>query len=148
MQLSRRADYGMRIVLDLATLSEGERVPSREVARRQFIPLPFFSKIVAQLAAAGLVETQRGVQGGIRLAYPASKISMKDVIEALEGPIVLTRCLIYPEECPLQFTCAIHDIWQDIQTQITTMLGETTFDELLKQQQAKQLSTLRRNNQI
>jgi Rrf2 family iron-sulfur cluster assembly transcriptional regulator len=140
LQLSRRADYGMRVILDLAALTEGERTSSREISRRQFIPLPFLSKIIAQLAAFGLVETQRGTQGGIRLVRPASEISMKDVFEALEGPIVFNRCLIHPEECPLELQCSIHDIWEEIQEQINTKLNEITFDELLRQQRAKRKS--------
>lgn len=143
MQLSRRADYGMRVILDLAALAEGERTSSREIARRQIIPLPFLSKIIAQLAVAGLVETQRGVQGGIRLARPASEISMKDVFEALEGPIVLNRCLIRPEECPLHVLCAVHDVWEDIQIQINTILSETTFDELLRRKRTKRHSLMK-----
>lgn len=137
MELSKRADYGMRVILDLATLAEGERTSSRELASRQFIPLPFLSKIIAQLAAAGLVETQRGMQGGIRLAHPANQITMKDALEALEGPLILNRCLVRPRDCSLQPTCVVHDVWQDIQTQVSTTLSEITFAELLQRQQAK-----------
>ncbi len=127
----------MRIILDLAALAEGERTSSRELAGRQMIPLPFLSKIIAQLAAAGLVNTQRGMQGGVRLAHPANQISMKDALEALEGPLVLNRCLVHPQECPLQRSCAVHDVWQDIQTQVSMTLSETTFAELLRRQRAK-----------
>ncbi len=137
MELSKRADYGMRVILDLAVLTKGERTSSRELAARQFIPLPFLSKIIAQLATAGLVDTQRGMQGGIRLAHPANQISMKDALEALEGSLVLNRCLVHPQECPLQRSCAIHDVWQDIQTQVSMTLSETTFAELLRRQRAK-----------
>ena len=138
MELSKRADYGMRVILDLAALAEGERTSSRELAGRQFIPLPFLSKIIAQLAAAGLVETQRGMQGGIRLAHPANQISMKDVLEALEGPLVFNRCLVHPQECSLYRLCVMHDVWQDIQTQVSMMLSDITFAELLQRQQAKE----------
>ncbi len=137
MQLSRRADYGMRIILDLAALAQGERTSSRDLARRQLIPFPFLTKIISQLATAGLVETQRGTQGGIWLARLPGQISMRDVIEALEGPIALNRCQTLPQECPLQLNCAVHDVWGDIQIQINAMLGETTFDELLQRQQTK-----------
>ncbi len=137
MKLSRRADYGMRLILDLAALEDGERTSSREVARRKVIPLPFLNKIIPQLAIAGLVETQRGTNGGIRLACPAGQISMKDVLEALEGPIVLNHCLTHPQECPLQGLCPVCDVWQEVQTQVSTTLAEITFAELLQRQQVK-----------
>ncbi len=137
MELSKRADYGMRVIMDLATLAQGERTSSRDLARRQFIPLPFLTKIISQLSTAKLIETQRGANGGIWLARPANQISMKEVFEALEGPILLNRCLIHPQKCPMQLNCAVHDVWGDIQTHIITVLGETTFDDLLRQQQAK-----------
>ena len=100
MQISRRADYGVRVILDLATHSENGRTSTHEIASRQNIPSPFLAKIISQLSLAGLVTTFRGAGGGVSLARPSSEITLLNVIEALEGPIELNRCLIEPVRCP------------------------------------------------
>ena len=99
MEISRRTDYGVRVILDLATLPESQRASTQEIAVRQNIPSPFLAKIISQLALGGLVTTYRGAGGGVTLARPASEISLLHVIEALEGPIRLNRCLLEPDAC-------------------------------------------------
>lgn len=131
MQISRRADYGVRVILDLASQTNGGRAPTQEIAARQNIPMPFLAKIVSQLALAGLVTTYRGAGGGVCLAKPSSEITLLHVIEALEGPIHLNRCLIEPDHCPEERNCPVHDIWCQAQTSLTSLLGGTTFEQLV-----------------
>lgn len=137
MQISRRADYGVRLILDLAFLADGARASTQEIAARQQIPMPFLAKIISQLALTGLVTTYRGAGGGICLAKPSSEITLLHVIEALEGPIYLNRCLIEPDRCPNERHCPVHDIWRQAQTGLTSLLGETTFQELVDAARAK-----------
>ncbi len=85
--------------MDLTLHSAEERVSSEEIAQRQSIPSAFLTKIVARLAAADLVQTQRGVNGGIRLARPAGEITLLQVVEAIDGPITFNRCNRRPSEC-------------------------------------------------
>jgi Rrf2 family protein len=134
MQISRRADYGVRVILDLASHPYTDRISTQEIAARQNIPSPFLAKIVSQLSLAGLVTTYRGSGGGMSLSRPSSEISLLHVIEALEGPIQLNRCLIEPERCPREEYCPVHDIWNQAQADLASLLDATTFDELAQQE--------------
>lgn len=130
MEISRRTDYGVRVILDLTSLADSGRSSTQEIASRQNIPSPFLAKIIAKLSLAGLVITHRGAGGGVSLARPASEISLLQVIEALEGPVRLNRCTIEPVACPRSGTCPVHDIWAKAQAQLTKLLDVTTFDDL------------------
>ena len=135
MEISRRTDYGVRVILDLASLPDSQRASTQEIASRQSIPSPFLAKIISQLALAGLVTTFRGAGGGVTLARPPSEISLLHVIEALEGPIRLNRCLIEPQTCSRDGHCPVHPIWAKAQADLTSLLGITTFDDLAIAQQ-------------
>jgi Rrf2 family protein len=130
MQISRQADYGVRVILDLALTSPGSRAATQEIAARQSIPSPFLAKIVSRLSLAGLVNTYRGAGGGVALARPASEISLLNVIEALEGPLQLNRCVIEPDSCPRNHFCPVHDVWAKAQADLADLLGVTKFDQL------------------
>jgi Rrf2 family protein len=134
MQLSRRADYGVRLILDLAVQPQETRSSTQEIAARQSIPLPFLAKIISQLSLAGLVVTFRGAGGGVTLARPATDINLLQVVEALDGPIALNRCLLQPGACPREDHCPVHETWQTIQHQLATVLRETTFDQLARRE--------------
>ena len=132
MQISRRADYGVRVILDLATNCRQERASTHDIAARQNIPSPFLAKIISQLALAGLITTYRGAGGGVSLSRPSSEISLLNVIEALEGPIVLNRCVTDPEGCPQNDRCPVHDVWIRAQAELVALLAATTFDQLAR----------------
>ena len=137
MEISRRSDYGVRVILDLAALPDNQRTSTQDIARRQNIPAPFLAKIISQLALSGLVTTYRGAGGGVSLASPASEISLLHVIEALDGPVRLNRCVIEPGACPRDGHCPVHHIWAKAQTELTTLLSGATFDELVNTEEAQ-----------
>ena len=130
MVISRRTDYGVRIVLDLATIPQDERAAAHDIADRQRIPRPFLAKIISQLCLAGLVTTYRGAGGGVALARPAADITLLDVVEALEGPVRLNRCVIQPDDCPRNSYCPVHHVWNQAQSDLVDRLGNTTFEIL------------------
>ncbi len=132
MEISRRTDYGVRVIVDLAALPQNGRASTQEIAERQSIPAPFLAKIISQLSMSGLVATYRGSSGGVSLARPASQITLLEVIEALDGPVRLNRCLIEPGACPRDRNCPVHRIWAKAQADLTGLLGGTTFDELAR----------------
>jgi Rrf2 family protein len=131
MEISRRTDYGVRVIMDLASLPDGTRAPTQEIADRQSIPAPFLAKIISRLSLSGLVITYRGAGGGVSLARPACEISLLHVIEALDGPVQLNRCVIEPGACPRDSFCPVHHIWAKAQSELTSLLDNTTFDELV-----------------
>ena len=132
MEISRRTDYGVRVIIDLASLPGDGRASTSEIADRQNIPAPFLAKIISQLSLSGLVYTYRGSGGGVSLARPASEISLLEVIEALDGPLQLNRCTIEPDACPQNGHCPVHHIWVQAQTDLSGLLGSTTFDDLIR----------------
>ena len=87
MQISRRADYGLRAVIYLADQEPGKCSSIAEIAKRQGVPKKFLEKIIQDLVRRGLISSKRGSTGGYMLARPADAISFCDVIEAIEGPI-------------------------------------------------------------
>ena len=130
MEITQQADYAVRAVLELALSPVDTLISSEQVARRQNIPLAFLTKILARLAAEQIVFTQRGVNGGIRLAVPADRISLLQVVEAIDGPITLNRCNRNPKECPRDSICAVHPIWASICFELRTRLSNIKFSDL------------------
>ena len=110
MQITRQAEYAIKIMLELAKHEGKEVVSSKLIAERQGIPEDFLKKTVHLLALQGLVVTQRGVQGGVRLGKPAGEITIADIIAAVEGPLAINVCLDPGYECPNKPTCAVHRV--------------------------------------
>jgi Rrf2 family protein len=128
--IRRETDYAVRTVLHLASLGPGAPVRVRDVALQKQLPLSFVRRIVARLRAAGLLETTRGMGGGIRLSRPASEISMLDVVQAMEGPIALNPCVIPSHTCPLRAGCPAQRAWCEASEILERYLSSTRFDAL------------------
>jgi len=93
MQITRQADYAVRAVLYLARLGQEDRAATSQVAQEQHIPPSFLAKIISQLSIAGLLHTSRGARGGVMLAREPKDITLLEVIEAIDGPIMLNECV-------------------------------------------------------
>jgi Rrf2 family protein len=130
MQITRQADYAVRAVLYLAQQLPGHQVTTAEIARKQHIPRTFLSKIMSQLSAGGLIHATRGAHGGVRLARPAVEVSLLDVVEAIDGPLLLNDCVTDPTTCPLGPNCAAHQVWCQAQADLVDRLNQTTFASL------------------
>ncbi|GAW91936.1 RrF2 family transcriptional regulator [Calderihabitans maritimus] len=129
MKLNQATDYAFRAVLYMSRLPMGEVVEAKEIAEQEKIPLRFLLKIFRQLVAAGLVRSYRGVKGGYALAKHPKDISLRDVVEAVEGSIVMNRCLIEPEGCNKggQPYCSIHHALSSIQKILIEELSRYDF---------------------
>src|SRR4030066_1278696 len=99
MQITRQADYAMRAVLYLSKLGSDRRAATSQIAEEQHIPPSFLAKIVSQLSVAGLLQTSRGARGGVSLAPPPGAITLLDVVEAIDGPILLNECVSENSSC-------------------------------------------------
>lgn len=130
MHLTRQSDYGVRAVLHLASIPYGDVIQTREIAAREDIPAKYLPSIIRTLARAGLIRTMRGNQGGVTLARPPEEISLREVIEAIEGPIVLVQCMKGPSQCVHQDNCPFLPVCEDIQQMMVTHLEGTTFADL------------------
>jgi len=130
--IGRHTDYASRIVLHLASLGDDAQVPVKEIAEKRLLPAPFVRRVVAQLAAAGLLKTTRGNGGGVRLARPAAEISLLDVVRAMEGKVVLNRCVDAPHACPLAAVCPVTRAWTDATRTVEGHLAGVTFAGLVE----------------
>lgn len=132
MQITRQADYAVRAVLYLARLGE-QRAATSAVAKDQNIPPSFLAKIISQLSIAGLVHTSRGARGGVTLARNPKEISLLEVVEAIDGPILLNECVEDEASCSFDKNCPLRPIWCDAQNDLVTRLKSTNFANLLAQ---------------
>ncbi len=132
MQITRQADYAIRAVLYLAQLGPNQRAATSTVAQEKHIPPSFLAKIISQLSIAGLLHTSRGARGGVSLARDPKDISLLDVVEAIDGPILLNECVSDSGACDFEEECPLHPIWQEAQAQLVERLRNTHFDQLGK----------------
>lgn len=130
--IGRQTDYAARIVLHLACLGEGAQVPVKKIAAQRLLPPAFVRRIVGRLAGAGILRTVRGAGGGVRLARPASEISLLDVLRAVEGGLVLNKCVDTPQFCPVTPSCPVHTAWTDATRQVESYLADVRFDRLAR----------------
>ncbi len=131
MRITRQADYAVRAVLYLSRLGPDHRVSTAHIAEAQHIPMSFLSKIVSQLASAGLVRSMRGVRGGVSLARSPEKISLRDIVEAIDGPMLMSDCTASPSACAMSGACTVRPVWCDLRHEIAQRLERVTFDQLV-----------------
>lgn len=134
-QVSRRADYALRIMIELGVVGERKRLPAREISRSTGVPKAFLHKITADLVKAGLVRTYSGPQGGLALAKTADQINMLHIVEAVEGPIYVNICLIRPQECPRDRICPGHNFWDRLQSNLVQQLTDASLADLAAEAQ-------------
>jgi Rrf2 family protein len=131
MQITRQADYAIRAVRYLAKQPSGKNVATSTVAKEMKIPPSFLAKIISQLSIAGLLHTSRGARGGVILAREPKEISVLDVVEAIDGPILLNECVGSNKPCEfLGEECLVHPIWMEVQESLVKRLREARFDVL------------------
>jgi Rrf2 family protein len=131
LEITRQADYALRAAVEIAHTPDGERVSTAAIAARQKIPLPFLAKIVSQLVVHGVLEATRGASGGVRLARPAHTITMREVIEIIDGPITINLCVRDPQACDHSRTCALCEIFADTLSELVQKLEGITLADLV-----------------
>jgi Rrf2 family cysteine metabolism transcriptional repressor len=138
MKLSTKTRYGTRALLDLAIQRAGNSpVSLKDIAERQEISLTYLEHIITPLIAGGIIKSVRGARGGIFLARTARDITLKDVVEILEGPITPVECVTSPQTCTRSGSCATQDIWTEIKKAIDQVLVSTTLQDLVERQTDK-----------
>lgn len=130
MTLTREGDYAVRVVVDLAGRPRGAVVPAGDVSRTTGVPRAYLAKIIQALSRASLVRTRQGPTGGVFLLTDPATITLRQMIEAVEGPIYLNRCLIQPGQCPRDHFCPVHPVWRRIQGLLIRELDAVTAKEL------------------
>jgi Rrf2 family transcriptional regulator, cysteine metabolism repressor len=139
MMFSTKAEYGVRVMVELARRNDGEPVPLAEIASGDGMPLAYLEHLVARLRKAGLLDSRRGSRGGYLLARPAAQITMAEVVEALEGSIAPIECIseaadgsiVCARESKLDHVCPTKLLWTRVRLSIVNTLRETTLADLL-----------------
>ena len=146
LRMSTRGRYGVRLMVALA-LNYGNGIQLlKEIARREGISEKYLGQIVIPLKNAGLVSSQRGSRGGYALARPPETVTVKDVVEAIEGKIAAVLCVDNPEACARASSCVTTKVWQQLSRDIERSLSAFTLAALARQ--ARQLSNVESGYQI
>ncbi len=135
MRISSKVEYGIRALLDLAL--SGQRSPSlsRDTAQRQGIPETYLNQLLLQLRRSGLITSVRGPRGGHMLARPADEITVLEIMEALEGPLV-----VVPEGLPVMPTetdAILSSLWDELRATVRQHLAKTTLQALADRKQLR-----------
>jgi Rrf2 family protein len=131
VRASAKADYAIRAMVELAAAPPGI-VKSELIATAQEIPRNFLENILLDLRHAGLVVSQRGADGGYRLARPAAEISVADVIRAVEGPLATVRG-VRPEEVEYSGpAAALRETWVELRAAMRGVLEETSLADIVR----------------
>jgi len=133
MQLTRGADYAVRVMIHLATLPEEERALLPSLALATGAPSSFLSKVLQTLSRAGLIASRRGQLGGFEILPRGRKSSIREVIEAIDGPICLNVCLQHGKSCSRKSWCPAHLVWAQAQAAMLQVLGKAMIADLAKQ---------------
>jgi len=139
MMFSTKAEYGVRVMVELARSAREAPVPLAEIAAADGLPLAYLEHLVARLRKAGLVDSRRGSRGGYMLARDAEQITMAEVVEALEGSIAPIECIsqapdgsiVCSRESDPAHACPTKLLWTRVRHSIVKTLRETTLADLL-----------------
>lgn len=137
MKISTKARYGTRALMDLVLHHNDEPVQLKDIARREMISPSYLEHIFILLIAAGILKSTRGARGGVSMARPPGEITLREIVETLEGTISLVECLSGTTVCPRSGACATQDIWEELTEAIAGILDNTTLDDLVERQKSK-----------
>jgi Rrf2 family protein len=133
MRFSQRTEYALRALVELGTAEAV--VPCREIAERQKIPERFCEQVLGDLRRASLITTQRGASGGNKLARDPKDVTVSEVVEVIEGPVVTQACLDpFDDDARSQAHSAIQELWLDLQITIRDRLASVTLADLIARQ--------------
>jgi Rrf2 family protein len=130
LRLSKKADYALIAMKHLALRGDRGSSSAREIAALYDIPIELMAKVLQRLVQRGLLASQQGTRGGYQLARIAAQISVADVIQAIEGPVLVTACTTEEGQCEQFSKCNVRDPLYRVRDKILSALGECTIAEL------------------
>ena len=132
MQLTRAADYGVRVIFHLASLGRETRVSLSALAEAAEAPPEFLAKVLQQLVHGGFVVSHRGARGGFSLASFDRSPSLLEIIDALDGLPPLNDCLKATGGCARRTWCGAHLVWLDAQARLREVLAGASLDSMVR----------------
>jgi FeS assembly SUF system regulator len=131
LRVSKLTDYATVVMTCLAAASE-EVLSAQLLAERARLELPTVSKLLKQMAQAGLVDSYRGVNGGYRLSRAPAEITVAEIVMAIDGPIGMTECSVHSGQCGRESHCGVRVNWQRISDAINSALTSVTLADMVK----------------
>lgn len=132
MRLSTRSRYGTRLMLELALNYNKGNVLLKDIAKVEGLSEKYLSHLVIPLKASGLIGSSRGAHGGYRLAKSPNLITIKDIVQALEGNLSPVECVNNPSVCERVKDCVTRDIWDTLDEKISETLSSITLKDLVE----------------
>ncbi len=130
MELTRKGEYAIRGIVYLAGKPLDKVCLLSDIAIAVDVPPTFLAKIFQQFSKIGLVKSFRGTGGGFMLGRSPENITLLEVVEAVEGPIIPNRCVVTPSDCDRSATCNVHSVWRRVQGEVRGVLKAVTLKEL------------------
>ncbi len=140
MAVSRRGDYAIRMMMELAGNASDELAPARKVGASQDVPVEFARSIATDLVAAGLLRSKRGMGGGLALAKSPAEISVLDILRATDGGVSISTCTIDPGYCARMGTCPMHRVWKQADRCLEEHLSQVYLDDLVAEQKSSDMA--------
>jgi Rrf2 family protein len=139
MKLSKKGDYGLRAVLELAKNYSLGYTQIKDIAKKEKIPLKFLEQILLNLKNSGFLVSKMGVGGGYRLSRLPEEITLGEVLRALEGPLAPISCVSvkFYRQCPEENSCGIRSIMNQVRNAIANILDHTTLYDVANHNQSK-----------
>ena len=148
MKLSTRSRYGVRLMIALAAAGVDKSVFLKDIAASEDISEKYLSLIVIPLRAAGLLRSIRGARGGYALAREPKDISLRDIVEAVDGETCLVNCVKNPDICKRASICPTRDTWTELGNTIKEAMSGVTLAHLVAGQRGKKSVTRPKARQI
>ncbi len=142
MKLSTRSRYGLRFLTELASRNTNEPVFLGDIAKKQDISEKYLSKLVIPLRTAGILTSVRGTHGGYMLSKVPSAVTVREIVEALEGGLQVVECSNSKEDCSRLPGCAVSEIWEGLNNVIFDYLEDITLESVVRRYKEKQRETL------
>lgn len=142
MQLTRAADYGVRVMMHLVTRTAGTRASLTDLADAADVSPAFLSKVLQRLVRAGLLASRRGKRGGFEVVERGRTATLYDVLDALDGVPSLNVCLLDAGSCHRSPWCAAHTVWMEAQERMLDTLRQTLIESLAADSETRRLSLL------
>ena len=143
MQLTLTGEYAIRAMIYIAAKPFGTNFTIGEIAKEKKIPDKFLRKILPQLCTNGLLDSQRGRGGGIKLKVSADQITPLQIVQAIEGEMALNKCIIDNDFCSDLRWCSMHILWAEAQKNLKTVLSSKTIGELAKSSEERRINWMR-----
>jgi Rrf2 family protein len=130
IKINRKTEYAIRGMIYLAKQPRDKIVMIKEITKATETSPVFMTKIFQTLGSANLVISSRGASGGIRLSRKSEHITLRDIVEAIEGPVIMNMCVLDEKSCGFSDVCSAHVAWKKIKDSISEMMEDVTLKDI------------------